>query len=205
MFGKRLRELREARNLSMDKMIELYNEKYNAKMNKSTLSRYENGLQNPIYTVVKNLANFFDVPVDYLSGSNDSNKKTFSVDEMFKLLNNESDIKERLKNRRKELKLTMLDIANYVGVSEATISRWESGEIEKLPSTALKSLAKILRTTPEYIMGWEKDAEKEQHENEPPLTEKQKFAFRLLLRVANEKNLDRLIDFLQLLIQAENQ
>lgn len=51
----------------MDKLIELYNKNYNGKMNKSTLSRYENNLQVPIYTVVVNLANLFNVSVDYLS------------------------------------------------------------------------------------------------------------------------------------------
>lgn len=70
MFGKRLKELREKNSFSMDKLIELYNEKYDAKMNKSTLSRYENGLQDPIYTVVVNLADFFNVTVDYISGGN---------------------------------------------------------------------------------------------------------------------------------------
>ncbi len=69
MFGKRLRFLRESKNFSMDKLIELYNDKYDAKMNKSTLSRYENGIQEPIYTVVVNLADFFNVSVDYLSGN----------------------------------------------------------------------------------------------------------------------------------------
>lgn len=71
MFGKRLKELRDERNYSMDKLIELYNEKYNAKMNKSTLSRYENGLQDPIYTVVVNFADFFGVTIDYLTGNTD--------------------------------------------------------------------------------------------------------------------------------------
>ncbi len=52
----------------MDKFVELYNQKYDAKMNKSTLSRYENGLQEPIYTVVVNIANFFGISVDYISG-----------------------------------------------------------------------------------------------------------------------------------------
>lgn len=69
MFGARLRELRENRGYSMDKLIELYNSKYDAKMNKSTLSRYENELQDPIYTVVVNLADFFNVSVDYISGN----------------------------------------------------------------------------------------------------------------------------------------
>ena len=59
MFSKRLRELRDSHNLSMDKLVELYNKRFNAKMNKSTLSRYENGTQDPIYTVVVNLAKLF--------------------------------------------------------------------------------------------------------------------------------------------------
>lgn len=69
MFSKRLKELRDNHNYSMDKFVELYNQRYNAKMNKSTLSRYENGLQDPIYTVVVNIADFFNVSIDYLSGS----------------------------------------------------------------------------------------------------------------------------------------
>lgn len=68
MFRQRLKELRTQKGYSMDKLVELYNSKYNAKMNKSTLSRYENGLQEPIYTVVVNLADFFNVTIDYLSG-----------------------------------------------------------------------------------------------------------------------------------------
>lgn len=74
MFGKRLKELREEKGLSMDKLVDLYNQRYDAKMNKSTLSRYENGLQTPIFTVVANLANFFNVSVDYISGNSDSAK-----------------------------------------------------------------------------------------------------------------------------------
>lgn len=80
MFGKKLKELREGRELSMDKLIELYNGKYDAKMNKSTLSRYENGLQDPIYTVVVNLANFFDVSVDYILGRSSTPSNIYPVE-----------------------------------------------------------------------------------------------------------------------------
>ena len=38
-------------------------------------------------------------------------------------------LKDDLKQRRIELNLTMADVADKVGVSEATISRWESGDI----------------------------------------------------------------------------
>ncbi len=79
MFGKRLRELREQKNYSMDKLVELYNTKYDAKMNKSTLSRYENSLQDPMYTVVVNLADLFGVSVDYIIGV--ANTKTSSQPE----------------------------------------------------------------------------------------------------------------------------
>lgn len=67
MFSKKLRELRNSNGYSMDKLVDMYNEKFNGKMNKSTLSRYENGLQEPIYTVVVNLAKLFNVSIDYLS------------------------------------------------------------------------------------------------------------------------------------------
>lgn len=66
MFGDRLRLLRERDNYSMDRLVQLYNKTYNAKMNKSTLSRYENNLQEPIYTVVVNLSKLFHVSVDYM-------------------------------------------------------------------------------------------------------------------------------------------
>lgn len=83
MFGKRLKELREKTGYSMDKLVELYNKQYAAKMNKSTLSRYENNLQEPIYTVVVNFANFFNVSVDYISGyeKKDEIITSFTLDE----------------------------------------------------------------------------------------------------------------------------
>ena len=80
MFGKRLKQLREEKKYSMDKLIELYNDKYDAKMNKSTLIRYENGLQDPIYTVVVNLAEILDVSVDYLSAGKKNSSPNITED-----------------------------------------------------------------------------------------------------------------------------
>lgn len=68
MFGDRLRELRTGHGYTMDYLAELYNKKYNGKLNKSTISRYENGLQEPMLFVVNNLAELFSVSVDYLTG-----------------------------------------------------------------------------------------------------------------------------------------
>lgn len=59
---------------------------------------------------------------------------------------------EKLKIRRKELGLTMLQVAKRTGVSEATISRWESGDIANMRRDKIVSLATALRVTPSFIM-----------------------------------------------------
>ena len=63
-----------------------------------------------------------------------------------------SDTKTRIKQLRQGLNLTMKEVAEAVGVTEATISRWESGHIGSMRSERLEALAKILQTTPQYIL-----------------------------------------------------
>lgn len=67
------------------------------------------------------------------------------------------EIKDILKNRRIELGLTLLQVAKAVGVSEATVSRWESGEIANMKRSRIAALAKILQISPATIMGWEEE------------------------------------------------
>lgn len=69
MFGERLKELRRRNDFSIDKLVEMYNKRFDGRMNKSTLSRYENGLQSPNYKTVCNLAELFEVSTDYLFGN----------------------------------------------------------------------------------------------------------------------------------------
>ena len=68
-------------------------------------------------------------------------------------------IGERISKRRQELGLTVDEVAEQLNKSRATVYRYENGEIEKLPTTVLEPLAKLLRTTPAYLMGWVDDAE----------------------------------------------
>ena len=42
-----------------------------------------------------------------------------------------------------------------MGVSGATISRWETGDIKNMRRDKIGDLAKALQTTPSVIMGWE--------------------------------------------------
>ena len=62
-----------------------------------------------------------------------------------------------LRTRRKELGLTLNDIAQHMGVSEATVQRWESGNIKSLRQGRVAKLADILNVSPAKLMGWESD------------------------------------------------
>ena len=56
-------------------------------------------------------------------------------------------------DRRTALSLTQKDVADYVGVSEATVSRWESGHIDNMRRDRIAKLAKVLQISPLVIMG----------------------------------------------------
>ena len=64
-----------------------------------------------------------------------------------------------LKQRRKELGLTLLQIADAVGVTEATVQRWESGNIKSVRHEKIAKLAEILNVSPAALMGWEESSE----------------------------------------------
>lgn len=59
-----------------------------------------------------------------------------------------------IKTRRLELGLTLREVADAVGVSEGTVSRWESGDIANMRRDKISKLAVVLRIDPSIIMGW---------------------------------------------------
>lgn len=62
--------------------------------------------------------------------------------------------KDILKSKRKELNLSQREVADYVGVSEATVSRWESGDIANMGRDKIALLSKILKISPSVIAGY---------------------------------------------------
>ena len=67
-----------------------------------------------------------------------------------------------LKQRRLELGLTMLEVAKIVGVSEATISRYESGNIKNMRRDRINKYAKALNIDASLLIDeveWNKEAE----------------------------------------------
>lgn len=67
------------------------------------------------------------------------------------------DFNKKIKALRLELGATLEDIGNQVGVSKATVQRWESGDIANLRRDKIAKLAKALHTTPSYLLGWDDD------------------------------------------------
>lgn len=66
-------------------------------------------------------------------------------------------IGERIKLARLALGYSAEQVAAYLGVSPATIYRYENGDIAKLPSKHIRPLAEFLCVTPSYLMAWAED------------------------------------------------
>lgn len=64
-------------------------------------------------------------------------------------------IGDRIKSRRKHLKMSAEELGNRIGKDRSTVFRYEKGDIENLPLDILEPIAKALCTTPQYLMGWE--------------------------------------------------
>lgn len=67
-------------------------------------------------------------------------------------------IGDNIRFRRKELDMTLEEVATLVGISRQTMSRYETGIIGNIPSDKIEALASALRTSPSYLMGWDSDS-----------------------------------------------
>ncbi len=72
-----------------------------------------------------------------------------------------SDTGKRIQKRRKELSISADSLAEYLGVSRSTIFRYENGEIEKIPANLLSDIAKFLKTSEAFLMGWADESQVE--------------------------------------------
>lgn len=69
------------------------------------------------------------------------------------------ELGERIFLRRKQLDMTLEDVARVVGVGRSTVRKWEKGIISNMRRDKIAKLAEALQTTPAYIMGWVDDAD----------------------------------------------
>jgi repressor LexA len=62
---------------------------------------------------------------------------------------------ELIKKRRLELGLTLKDVADALGVAESTVLRYERKDIQNMGIDKIVELAKVLKCTPTYLLGWD--------------------------------------------------
>lgn len=63
------------------------------------------------------------------------------------------DIGMRIKERRKELDVSANDLAERLGLSKATIHRYENGDIKNIKLPIVDAMAQILKVNPLWLLG----------------------------------------------------
>lgn len=67
----------------------------------------------------------------------------------------ENDIGARIKAARKDRNITQEELGAKIGVTKATINKYEVGTVVNLKRTVIEKIAAALDVTPGYLMGWE--------------------------------------------------
>lgn len=102
------------------------------------------------------------------------------------------NVGERIRQRRKQIGLSVAELAEKLGENKSTIYRYENSEIENLPLDILEPLAKILKVSPSFLIGWE-DENWIKRENIGGLTIKKVIQLSHALEVSPEKMIEMLL------------
>ena len=71
-----------------------------------------------------------------------------------KLINlNYKEIGLKIKQKRKALNLTQLQLAEKVGLTESSISRYEGGKIATMPTSTINKICEVLKIEPAELLG----------------------------------------------------
>lgn len=63
------------------------------------------------------------------------------------------EIGRKIKNKRKELNLTQLELAKRIGLTESSISKYEAGKIETMPTSTVNRICDVLHIAPAELLG----------------------------------------------------
>lgn len=64
---------------------------------------------------------------------------------------NAVEIGKRIRERRKELDLTLEQLATALGYNKSTLQRYEAGKIDKIKLPTLQTIAQVLRVDPNWL------------------------------------------------------
>lgn len=69
------------------------------------------------------------------------------------------------------MNFTLKQLGDIVGLSEATIQKYEAGNIKKIDVEMLKKISDALKVLPENLTEWDKDDYKKYRENKKSIQE----------------------------------
>lgn len=93
-------------------------------------------------------------------------------------------IGDRIRYRREELGMSQDELARKIGYkSRSSVNKIEN-DASGLPQTKISDIAKALRTTPAFIMGWE---EEEKNLGKIELTEGEELLLELYRKIPDDK------------------
>ena len=156
-MGDRIKEIRKLRGLTQAELAQKLG------LEDSAIAKYESGrVENIKRSVIFEMAKVLNCSPVYL----------LCLDEYYTPPARQSSvIQEIIKARRSELGLSVREVAQALNVAPSTISRYESSDIQNMGIDKIEALAKVLRCSPGYLMGWESKVEENPVETANQLSE----------------------------------
>ena len=108
-------------------------------------------------------------------------------------------IGDRIKDRRKHLKMSADELGKRIGKDRSTVFRYEKGDIENLPLDILEPIAKALNTTPQDLMGWDEVQKKNDTLSDIVIRLRSDDVFLEAVESLYEMDSDKLLSFLRFL------
>lgn len=140
-YGNKLKTIRISKQLTQEQVANLLN------INRSTYKEYE--LQNSIFPskYLWNLTNILDVSIDYIFGFTEKSKYNEPNQKLDKV---KSGL--RLKEFRKENKLTQLKLASVLNTTQSVIADYEKGRY-LIATPFLYTICFKFHISADYLLG----------------------------------------------------
>ncbi len=143
MNNTRLLELREYNFLKQKDLAKILN------ISRTTYSTWEIGLKIIPLKHLNNLANYYDISMDYILGLTTKKRRYKKVNKL-----NKQVIGNNIRKLRSENNLTLRDLAKVLNTTSSTISAYETGKTLILTAFAIE-LAKRYHVSIDLLCGKE--------------------------------------------------
>lgn len=144
-FAERLAEALEYRRMSQTELADLTN------TSKSSISAYLAGEYEAKQRRVDLFSQVLNVSPIWLMGFDVPMQR--HADDTMPEINEQ--IGARIRSERKNQSMTLIELADKVGLSEGTVQRYEIGSIGNISIAMIEKFANALKTTPSFLMGWD--------------------------------------------------